>query len=136
MKYGSLVIEKNDYTVLKKYLNSNLYLVDYIHQDALETLDKNLKSALVLSSEDMPNDIVRIESTVTMSSISNVDYTFQLVLLQDEDSPNQKISVTSTMGASVIGRSEDDIINYGPPADRISLRIRKVGGVEAEGVEV
>ncbi|MUH37144.1 hypothetical protein D9O36_14925 [Zobellia amurskyensis] len=136
MKYGSLVLEKKDFSVLKKYLNSNLYLVDYTHQDALETLDINLKTALIFESEDMPQDIVRLGSMVSVSSVSNVAYTFQLVSPQENDPVNGKISVTSTMGALVIGKSEDDIINYGPPADSISLRIKKVSSVETGEVEV
>ena len=136
MKYGSLVLEKNDCTVLKKYLNSNLYLVDYTHQDALETLDINLKTALVFDTADMPQDVVRLNSMVSVSSVSNIEYTFQLVPHKYEDIPNQKISVTSTMGALVVGRSVGDIITYGPPADRISLTISKVEEMRSKSVEV
>jgi len=136
MKYGSLVLEKKDFRLIKKYLKQNLFIEDYSHKDALDTLEDNLRTALVFPQEDMPYDIVGFNSVVTVSSISNFEYTFQLVSPLNNDPKNGKISVTSTMGSLVIGRSEDDIIIYGPPADSVSLKIRKVTNQVTEKVQV
>lgn len=136
MKYGSLVLERKDYRVLKKYLKQNLYIEDYSHKDALDTLEDNLKTALIFEEEDMPDDIIGFNSMVTVSSISKFEYTFQLVSPLNNDPKNGKVSVTSTMGSLVIGKSQDDIINYGPPAGSVSLKICKVGNLKLEKVEV
>ena len=126
MRYGCLVFEKKDYVMIKRYVHLNHYIEDYTHKDALDTLEENMFNALIYDLEDIPDDIVRLYSKVTVRSESGWCETFQLVLPSEKDIKNDKISVQSTLGASVIGLSEGDRINYGLPANMMSLKIEKV----------
>lgn len=126
MKYGSLVLEKKDFVMIKRYQHLNHYIEDYAHKDVLDALKENMSNAFIYDLEDMPDDVIRMYSYVTVSCESGWSETFQLVLPSENDIENDKISVQSTLGASVIGLSEGDIIKYGLPGDIIALKIETV----------
>lgn len=126
MKYGSLVLEKKDFVMIKRYQHLNHYVEDYAHKDALDTLEENMSTALIYDLENMPDDVVRMYSKLTVTSESGWRETFQLVLPLENDIAHDKISVQSTLGASVIGLSEGDVIKHGLPGDIIAIKIEKV----------
>ena len=132
MKYGSLVLEKKDFVMIKRYQHLNHYIEDYAHKDALDHLKENMSNALICDLEDMPDDVIRMYSYVTVRCESRWTTTFQLVLPYEDDIENDKMSVQSTLGASVIGLSEGDRIMFGLPADIMSLKIEKVGQSERQ----
>lgn len=126
MKYGNLILEKKDFVMIKRYQHLNNYIEDYAHKDALETLEVNMSNALIYDLEDMPDDVVRLYSTITVSSESGWRESFQLVLPYEDDTANERISVQSTLGAFVIGLSEGDRFKYGLPSSVMTLKIEKV----------
>ncbi|OWW23292.1 hypothetical protein B4Q04_21330 [Zobellia sp. OII3] len=144
MKYGSLVFVKNDFKEVKKCLERNKYIEDYSHKDVLEVFQGNLATALVVEADDMPQDVVRLNSMVTVSSIFGWEKAFQVVRPKDACIENERFSLCSKIGASVLGLSEDDVFKYGSPADSISLKIVKVdhyhdelkGAMEIENLPV
>ncbi|MCM4172348.1 transcription elongation factor GreAB [Arenibacter sp. TNZ] len=126
MKYGSLILEKKDLAMIKQYQNINYHIEDYSHKDALEMLEENMTKAVVMDVEDMAVDIIRLYSIVTVTSKSGWSETFQLVLPLKDDVMANRISVQCALGASVIGRSEGDIVRYSTPIGVIPLKITKV----------
>lgn len=126
MKYNSLILEKKDFVMIKRFLQISHYLEDYAHKDALETLELQMAGASIYNFEDMPDDVVRLYSLITVSSATGWEKTFQVVLPTEHDIAQHKISVQSTLGASVIGLSEEDEIRYGLPANINTLKIKKV----------
>lgn len=126
MKYGSLVLEKKDFAMIKRYQQLNHYMEDYWHKDALDKLDENMVEAIVMNLDEIPDDVIRLYSKVTVTSKSGWIKTFELVLPYEHDSKNHKISVLRTLGASVIGLSEGDSLNYRLPGNILALIIEKV----------
>lgn len=126
MKYGSLVLEKKDFVMIKRYQHLTHYVEDYAHKDALDNLKENMSTAIIYDLEDMPEDIIRMYSYVKLSYESGWNQTFQLVPPHENDIENHKISVQSALGASIIGLSEGDAIKYGLPGDIVALTIQKV----------
>ncbi|TLP82337.1 GreA/GreB family elongation factor [Maribacter sp. ACAM166] len=126
MKYGSLVLEKKDFVMIKRYQLLTNYIEDYAHKDALDNLKENMSNALIYDLEDMPDDIIRMYSYVTLSYESGWSENFQLVPPYENDIKNDKISVQSTLGASIIGLSEGDTLKYGLPVYIIALTVQKV----------
>lgn len=126
MKYGSLVLEKKDFVMIKRYQHLTHYVEDYTHKDVLDNLKENMSTALIYDLEDMPNDIVRMYSYVILSYDTGWKHSFQLVPPHENNIENDKISVQSTLGASIIGRSEGDSIRYGLPGNIVVLTIKKV----------
>ncbi|MBW8201267.1 GreA/GreB family elongation factor [Flagellimonas abyssi] len=126
MKYGSLILEKNDFLMTRKFMKQNCIWEDYIHTGVLEILDLNLNNAVVLDEGRMPSDIVRLYSEVTLVGSSDHRDSFRLVPPGEEDPMTNQISVTSSLGASLIGFSKGDRITYGLPGSKISFTIEKV----------
>nr|WP_297786375.1 GreA/GreB family elongation factor [uncultured Allomuricauda sp.] len=123
MKYGSLIMEKKDYLTLKRILNFHRFYEDYAHKDALEQLGERIDQALVEDEMDMPDDVVRLNSKVTVEFVHGARQTFQLVPSTRRDVDNNTISVASTLGASLVGLAVDDHIQLGFPSDVQSFKI-------------
>jgi regulator of nucleoside diphosphate kinase len=126
MKYGNLVMGKKDYVTIIRHRYMGYFVEDYTHKHALETLEEDMADAMVLDIGEMPEDIIRLYSWVTVSSASGWRENFQVVLPGETDIHNDRISVQSTLGASVIGLAESDVIQYGTPIGIIPLKIEKV----------
>ena len=126
MKYGSLVFEENEFLMIKKYQEENITIEDYAHKNVLEILGQHMTIAMRLNTEDIPFDIITINSFIKVSGASGIRQTFQIVAPNEVDIKQNKISVISSLGASVIGRAVGDKISYGLPGDRVSLVITKV----------
>ncbi|MHA7832129.1 MAG: GreA/GreB family elongation factor [Flagellimonas sp.] len=123
MKYGSLIIEKKDYLTLKRILNFHRYYEDYAHKDALEQLGDRIDRALVQDETDIPDDVVRLNSKVTLEFMHGARQTLQLVPSTRRDLKENMISVVSTLGANLVGLAVSDKIQLGFPSDIKSFRI-------------
>ncbi|EDP94221.1 GreA/GreB family elongation factor [Kordia algicida OT-1] len=110
MKYGSLILEKKEYVYLKRILNISGYTGDFEVQNSLLQLNKELKNALIVDESEMPNDIIRFNSIVSISAENNWKKTLQIVIPTEVDIEKNKISILTPLGASLIGRSSNDNI--------------------------
>ncbi|NDV14680.1 transcription elongation factor GreAB [Muricauda sp. TY007] len=126
MKYGSLIMEKKDYVTLKRILNFHRYYEDYAHKDALEQLSDRIDKALVEDELDIPDDVVRLNSKVTVEFVNGTRETFQLIPSTRRDLEKNMVSVVSTLGASLVGLAVDDHIQLGFPSDVQSFKITGV----------
>lgn len=126
MKYGSLVFEENEFLMIKKYQEENVSIEDYAHKNVLEILGQNMTIAMCLNAEDIPFDIITLNSIIKVNGASGIRQSFQIVSPNEVDIKQNKISVISSLGASVIGRAVGDKISYGLPGDIVSLIIAKV----------
>ncbi|MBR9855791.1 MAG: GreA/GreB family elongation factor [Algicola sp.] len=123
MKYGSLIMEKKDYVNLKRILNFHKHYEDYAHKDALEQLGERIDVALVEDEMDIPDDVVRLNSKVTVEFLNGARQTFQLVPSTKGDFKTNVISVVSSLGASLVGQAVNDSVQLGVPSDIKSFRI-------------
>ncbi|WCO03394.1 GreA/GreB family elongation factor [Psychroserpens ponticola] len=126
MKYGSLILEKKEYVYLKRILNISGYAEDHEVQKSLMKLVEELKSAHIVDEEDMPSDIIRFNSEVTITFESGLVKTLQVVIPLDKDLNKNKISVLTPMGSALIGYSKDDTIIWDFPGGKQQLKITNV----------
>ncbi len=126
LRYGNLVLERQDFLMLTQYMQGPLGLEDYTHGNVLALLKENLRDAIILDEKNMPSEIVRLYSTVSVVSSSGMEECFQLVPPDEVDLERDKISILSSLGCSVLGLSQRDVIRYGVPSDVVSLRLAKV----------
>ena len=126
MKYGSLILEKKEYVYLKRILNISGYAEDHETQRCLMNLSEELKTAHIVDEEDMPKDVIRFNSTVTVTFNNGVEKTLQLVIPMDKDFQNSRISVLTPMGSALIGYSEGDSIIWDFPNGTQQITISKV----------
>ena len=85
MRYDSLILEKKDFVMILRHRESGQRIEDYSHLDALQRLEENMAKATVHNLEDMPEDIIRLYSWVTVSSTSGWQKTFQVMLPYEQD---------------------------------------------------
>ncbi len=111
MKYGNLVLEKKEFVLLKQLVNVSGFYTDNTYKNSIKKLTEELKSAIVYSEEEMPKDVIRFNSMVTITAGNGWSKTFQLVIPSLGDFKNSKISILTPMGAAVMGYAKgDDII--------------------------
>lgn len=130
MKYGSLILEKKEYVYLKRLLNISGYEGDHDTQKCLTNLSQELKSAHIVDEEEMPQDIIRFNSNVTVAFENGIEKTVQLVVPVERDSKNNKISILTPMGSALMGYSEDDSIEWDFPNGKNRITILKVNQEE------
>lgn len=136
MKYGSLILEKKEYVYLKRILNVSGYANDFEAQKSLLKLSEELKSAHIVDEEDMPQDVIRFNSKVTVVSDTGWEKTLQVVNPTDRDSKKDKISVLMPMGAALIGYSNNDTVVWDFPGGKQELKITNVTQEETlSGIE-
>lgn len=126
MKYGSLIIEKKEYVLLKRYMNLSGYYKDDTFRKSVKKLLDELESARILDEGDMPNDVIRFNTNVTIISKNKWHKKFKLVMPNDSDVKKDKISILTPMGAAVMGYAEGDDILWEFPSGEQRLTIEKV----------
>lgn len=126
MKYGSLVIEKKEYVLLKRFMNLSGYYKDDTLRTSVEKLVGELESASIYDETDMPKDVIRFNSTIIIASENGWLKRFKLVMPNDSDVKNDKVSILTPMGAAVMGYAEGDPLVWVFPSGEQQLTIKKV----------
>ena len=126
MKHGNLIIEKKEYVLLKRYMNLTGYYKDDTFRKSVRKLVGELESAQICDEADMPEDIVRFNATITVTSKNGWQRKFKLVMPGDSDIKNDRISILTPMGAAVMGYAEGDSILWEFPSGEQDLTIEKV----------
>jgi regulator of nucleoside diphosphate kinase len=123
MKYGSLILEKKEFVYLKRVLNISGYAGDFETQKSLSKLSEEIKNAHILDEEEMPNDVIRFDSKVTVISDQGWERKLQVVIPMERDVNKNKISVLTPMGAAIFGYSKGDTIVWNFPSGIQHLKI-------------
>lgn len=126
MKYGNLIIEKREYVLLKKLMNLSKYYKDVTLGKSIKKLSSEIESAKICDEKDMPNDVIRFNSTITVVSEKGWSKKFTLVTPSESDVKEGRISLLTPMGSAVIGYAEGDTIIWEFPSGEQNLMIGKV----------
>ncbi|MGJ8594149.1 MAG: GreA/GreB family elongation factor [Aquaticitalea sp.] len=126
MKYGNLIVEKKEYVHLKRILNISGYAGDHEILKSLTKLSEELKTAHILDEEEMAEDVVRLNSFVTVACENDWEKTIQIVQPSEKDLKNNKISILTPMGAALFGYAVDDIVHWDFPSGEKKLKIIEV----------
>lgn len=126
MKYGSLILEKKEYVYIKRILNISGYVGNHEIQKSLMKFAEELKTAHVIDEKDMPNDVVRLNSLVTVTSEKDWEKNIQIVQPSEKDISNNKISILTPMGAALFGYSVGDLVRWDFPTGVKELKIIEV----------
>ncbi|SIS48806.1 regulator of nucleoside diphosphate kinase [Zobellia uliginosa] len=126
MKYGGLVIEKKEYVLLKRFMNLTGYYKDKTLRKSVEKLVGELESAQIRDEAEMPEDVIRFNSTVSIVSETGWRKKFKLVVPTESDVNSNKISILTPMGAAVIGYAQGDTLIWDFPAGEQRMVIEEV----------
>ena len=93
----------------------------------LERLEEELYRANIVEPEDIPLNVVTINSKVWLREIdSDHEITFILVFPLEANLSEHKISILAPIGSAVIGRQTCDIIKWESPGGIKRAKIRKM----------
>ena len=123
MKYGSIILEKKEFVYLKRILNISGYAEDHETQKCLITLANELKSAHIVDDSEMPKDVIRFNSKVTLVLENGIEKELQVVIPSERDIRLNKISILTPMGSALIGYSTDDTIIWDFPSGKQKIKI-------------
>ena len=136
MKYGSLILEKKEFVNSQRLLNLSGNHKDASRKNSVLRLKQELESASVYEDEEMPEDVVRFNSEVTVGSADGWENSFQLVEPSESNYSEKKISVLTAMGLAVMGYAQGDIIDWEFPGGVKSLEIKEVKQRKTESNQI
>ncbi len=129
MRYGNLILEKKEYVFLKRLLNVTGYYKDENTKNSLKKLGVELTNALICDNDEMPEDVIRFNSIVTVTS-GTWTTEFQLVIPTSRDISRNMISILAPMGSAVMGYAEGDSVTWNFPNGAKELNITSVKQAE------
>lgn len=126
MKYGVVVIEEKEHELLRRFIGLSQEYKDHTYKLSVDKLRNELLNARIVKNMDMPVDVVRMNSTVTIKTPFNVEKTYQIVTPDKSDIRKNMISVLAPMGLALFGYAEGDEIQWQFPAGEKAIKITQV----------
>jgi regulator of nucleoside diphosphate kinase len=126
MKYKKLIIEENEFELIKEKINSPQQKADRVHNLSIRRLKKEMENAKILKEEDIPKDVVRINSKITIEIDAALVRNFQIVWPEKSNITQNKLSMLSPMGLALYGYAADDEISWQFPSGTNTIKILKV----------
>lgn len=121
-----LVLTKNDYEIIMMNLKGSSGKATFNRRDA-EELEAELKKAKLVSNEELPGDVVRLNSNVTIKDEKeNKIMELTIVTPEKADIKQRKISIMSPIGTALIGYSKGKKLSWQVPAGRKTFTILNV----------
>ena len=117
---------KDDYNLLKTYLNNRSGKTTFDRQNA-EDLLAELKKAKLVSKDEFPANVVRLNSTVRIKP-ADKDHVMELmIVLPDKaDIKERKISIMSPIGTALIGFRQGESVKWQVPSGKKTFTILEV----------
>ena len=113
-----LVLSKNDYEIIMANIKNHQGRNSFNRQNADELKDELKKAKLVLNDE-VPGDVVRLNSHVTIrDEKENKLIEITVVTPEKADIKLRKISVLSPIGTALIGYRKGDRVMWKVPAGK------------------
>ncbi|NLO39607.1 MAG: nucleoside diphosphate kinase regulator [Ruminiclostridium sp.] len=120
MLYMTEVDKERLQTLLK-----DMFFDDGITEKAISDLENEIKRATVVTPEELPRDIVTMNSRVLLC-LNGDDTEVSLVYPDDADWSEQKLSVFSPIGMAILGYREGDTVQWEVPSGVTKIQILKI----------
>lgn len=123
MKYNNLIVEKSEYIKIKRYIENAHYSNDPVFKRAIGTFLNELKTALLVEKSELPGDVVRFNSKVTIKTPFIESKTYQIVAPEESDLKVGKISILTPMALALFGYAVSDEIEWQFPNGTKTIQI-------------
>jgi regulator of nucleoside diphosphate kinase len=123
---NTLLIAQEDYELLKAYVKDLRGVRDSDRSNAT-ILYEELKKAKLIKKDDLPVDVVRLNSKVTVQEgMSRKVLELVLVVPEKADIKQKRISVLAPVGTALIGFRQGDKVKWNVPGGYKTFTIMKV----------
>lgn len=123
MKYSRLIVEKKEYEHLNQVLNILGENGNYETQKSLQRLRKKLSSVQIVCEQDMPIDVIRINSKIMVYDKNGYVKTIQLVLPSNNDGKQDELSILTPIGTALYAYAEGDSLDWESPSGKQQLKV-------------
>lgn len=121
-----LIISNVDHDQLNSLFFSRLALA-FSDRAYLKSLRHELNIARIVHREEIPSDVVTMNSTVRIRDVqSNEIDTYTLVFPQDADIAEGKLSILAPIGTAILGYRVGDLVQWQVPSGRVRFRIEEL----------
>ncbi len=121
-----IYITDSDIKRLKALLSAHDFK-NSAHGKLLQDLRNMLDRAIVAASEDIPDDVVTMNSQAHMTDLDKGEKIIcSLVFPGKADFDKNRISILAPVGTAIIGCRLNDILDFEVPSGRTRLRIDKI----------
>lgn len=122
----NIYITELDKTRLEKLIQEaqeyNLCKKDY-----LKNLKLELQRANVVNSEDIPDDVITMNSSVSLVDLgTGEEMRYTLVFPEEASLLDNKISVLAPIGTAILGYRVNDIVEWAVPGGTVKLKVEKI----------
>lgn len=128
MKQSNIILSQSELKLINQLIR-NISDSDTILNNCISKLKSEIKSAIILTDSDFPNDVVRINSIVDVKTPFG-EKKIQLVLPKDSNSIQKRISLLTPMGSAIIGYKEGAELNWLFPNGEYKVKILRVNNTE------
>jgi len=118
-----IVLSELDHARIQKSINEAQQSKSISESEA-ESLTKELNEAKIVASEEIPDDVVTMNSKVQITFLKNKkQIELKIVYPSEADSSKNQISIFSPIAAALIGNKVGDTIDWVVPSGPTSIRI-------------
>jgi regulator of nucleoside diphosphate kinase len=129
MKERTILITSADMCRLRRLLESALHLFRH-DRPYLDALKQELEAAKVVESQELPRDLVTLNSRVHIRDLdTGKEMACSIVFPKDSYVSDDRLSVLAPIGTAVLGRRVGDIFECRVPS---GIRRLKLEGIETE----
>ena len=126
MTVGNIVVTESDYVRLLSLVRSFRRLHQY-DTERLDELENELNRATILNLDEVPADVVTMNSRVRIKELSSGrEFTYQIVFPKDADISENRISVLAPIGTALLGYRTGASFEWRVPSGIRRLRILDV----------
>ena len=121
-----IIITAEDYQQLEALLTSNIVRL-VCGSDRLDELQTELGRAQIMPQDDVPSDVVTMNSTVSLRDLDTDEVeTYTLVYPDHADIANHKLSVLAPIGTAILGYRVGDEFRWRVPEGWRKLKVEQV----------
>ena len=121
-----IYITEFDLVRLKALLQEAHYS-NYRKSEYLDNLLHEINRAIVVAPQDIPGDVVTMNSTVSLEDLdTREDELFTLVFPENADLSQGKLSVFAPIGTALLGYKVGDIFEWEVPDGKRRLLVKKI----------
>jgi len=126
MKYENIIIEKREFALLMEIISLAPHNSDPSYKAAIGKLTDELRAAEIREHDEMPEEVVRLYSTVSIKTPYQEQQSYKLVHPNKSDISKNKLSVLAPMGLALIGYASGDEIQWQFPSGINTIQILDV----------
>jgi regulator of nucleoside diphosphate kinase len=97
------------------------------NKDYLKDLEEELNRANIVPSEEIPSDVITMNSKVRLKDLDSKEETlYTLVYPAEANLLEDKISVLAPVGTAILGFREGDVLEWKVPDGIVKLKVEKL----------